>query len=409
MTMSFFGKFKPSGPPAPPQRIENNAGYGGWPEDEFDEEDGDTYEAPPCERPALKVPSRHVEENVYLERTSERSNPVLPKRQAAPPPRPAKMAPMGKALKQQPHQQTHPKEFYIDPNTKKREFTLSPSLAPEVDRKEKPGKRSTPKKSAPPPSPTPASPSPPAEEDVYLDPNEGQGDSDDLYLEPTAAFPPAPRGPMRMPLPPKTAAAPPPMPIKPPVPRAGSSSLLVSEAKTAPPPDIRRSMFPGKLPPPTLGIKPPLPASLKVPKPSPPPPPTIDTTAAVSPSGMKTTIQAGKEEKEWFAGNCDRKTAEDLLLRINKDGAFLIRHSSAQNARQPYTLAVLYRQKVYNIPIRFLEETHGYALGKEGKKNEEFFCSLQEIISHHKNNQLLLIDSKSQAKHTTYLTHPACP
>ncbi|XP_042187405.1 pollen-specific leucine-rich repeat extensin-like protein 1 isoform X2 [Oncorhynchus tshawytscha] len=248
--------------------IENNAGYGGWPEDEFDEEDGDTYEVPPCERPAMKVPSRHVEENVYLERTSERSNPVLPKRQAAAPPRPAKMAPMGKALKQQPQ----PEEFYIDPNTKK---------PPEVDRKEKPGKRSTPKKFASPP--------PPAEEvigsrelegeaairricfwgdqrdipagacakDVYLDPNEGQEDSDDLYLEPTAACPPAPRGPMRMPLPPKTAAAPPPIPIKPPVPRAKSSSLLVNEAKTAPPPDIRRSMFPGKLPPPTLGIKPP--------------------------------------------------------------------------------------------------------------------------------------------------------
>ncbi|XP_042187406.1 pollen-specific leucine-rich repeat extensin-like protein 1 isoform X3 [Oncorhynchus tshawytscha] len=238
MTMSFFGKLKNlhSGPPTPPKMIENNAGYGGWPEDEFDEEDGDTYEVPPCERPAMKVPSRHVEENVYLERTSERSNPVLPKRQAAAPPRPAKMAPMGKALKQQPQ----PEEFYIDPNTKK---------PPEVDRKEKPGKRSTPKKFASPP--------PPAEEDVYLDPNEGQEDSDDLYLEPTAACPPAPRGPMRMPLPPKTAAAPPPIPIKPPVPRAKSSSLLVNEAKTAPPPDIRRSMFPGKLPPPTLGIKPP--------------------------------------------------------------------------------------------------------------------------------------------------------
>lgn len=143
------------------------------------------------------------------------------------------------------------------------------------------------------------------------------------------------------------------------------------------------------------------------------------------------------QDKVWFAGDCNRKIAEDLLLRINKvnkqlndgrvmyslftipllfylpapfwpplshqnlhlllhpflfpipsasfaqiipsssifsllqDGAFLIRHSSAQNARQPYTLAVLYQQKVYNIPIRFLGETRGYALGKEGKKNEE--------------------------------------
>ncbi|KAM6965462.1 lymphocyte cytosolic protein 2 [Aplochiton taeniatus] len=193
-------------PPAPPKRLENNAGYG-WPEDEFDEEDGDTYEAPPCERPVVKVPSREREENIYLDERTP--NSVIPKRPAAPPRRPAKMTP--------------------------------------------------------------------------------------------------------------------------------------------------------------------------------------------------------KQDKEWFAGDCNRKTAEDLLLRINKDGAFLIRHSSAQNTRQPYTLAVLYRAKVYNIPIRFLDETQGYALGKEGKKSEELFSSLQKIISHHKNNQLLLIDSKSQAKHTTYLTHPARP
>lgn len=31
-----------------------------------DEEDGDTYEAPPCERPTIKVQPRQVEENVYL-------------------------------------------------------------------------------------------------------------------------------------------------------------------------------------------------------------------------------------------------------------------------------------------------------------------------------------------------------
>lgn len=39
----------------------------------------------------------------------------------------------------------------------------------------------------------------------------------------------------------------------------------------------------------------------------------------------------------------------------------------------------------------------------------QIFGSLDEMISHHKNNQLLLIDSKSQAKHTAYLTHPARP
>ncbi|XP_056140620.1 B-cell linker protein [Lampris incognitus] len=394
MTMSFFGKLKNlhSGPPAPPRRIDNNAGYG-WPEDEFDEEDGDMYEAPPCERPPVKVPPRHVEENVYLERTS---NPVLPQRQAAPPPRPAKMTPMGKASKQPP--QYNGGEFYIDPNSKK---------PPEIDRKEKPGRKPAPKRMVPPPTRSAPVPAPTShfEEDVYLDPNEDQGDNDDLYLEPTEACPPAPRGPMRTSLPPKMAEAPSSVPImKPPVPRAKSSSFLpyFNEVKTAPPPDVRRSTFPAKLPPPTPGVKPPLLANMKESKPSPPPPPIADAKTAAP-------KQEANEVKEWFAGDCTRKTAEDLLLRVNKDGAFLIRHSSVQNGRQPYTLAVLYRQKVYNIPIRFLEETQCYALGKEGKKNEEIFSSLQEIVSHHMSNQLPLIDSKSQAKHTMYLTHPARP
>lgn len=394
--MSFFGKLKNrhNDPPAPPKRIENNAGYG-WPEDEFDEEDGDTYEAPPCERPAMTAPSREVEENVYLDERTP--NSVIPKRPAAPPPRPAKVIP-----KQQEQQDSE--EYYIDPNDKK---------PPEVDRKEKPGKKPLSKKtspsgrsvSGPPPVPVPT-PTPYIEEDVYLDPNEDQGDNDDVYLEPTAACVPIPRGtvsPRGVPILP--------MPImKPPVPRAPSNSFLF-ETKTFPAPDSKRMTFPAKLPPPTPGGKPPIPGPKEPkPKPSPPPPPpTVDNKATNCSTGMKAGKQADYEDKEWFAGDCNRKTAEDLLLRINKDGAFLIRHSSAQNTRQPYTLAVLYREKVYNVPIRFLEETQGYALGKEGKKSEEMFSSLQKIISHHKNNQLLLIDSKSQAKHTTYLTHPARP
>ncbi|KAJ8005739.1 hypothetical protein DPEC_G00121030 [Dallia pectoralis] len=414
--MSFLGKFNNNGPPALPRRVENDDG--GWPEDEFDVDDGDTYEAPPCERPAIKVPSRPVSENVYMERSTERQNPVLPKRQAAPPPRPTKTIPIGKAPPVPLHLRNDQRGSINDINTRK---------PPDVDRKEKPVKWSTSKKSVSPPlrsahGPAPAPLPPSAEEDVYLDPNEGQED-DELYLETTAAGPPAPRHPMRIPLPCLTAAINAHLPVKPPVPRTKSTSVLFSQATTAPNPEARRSTFPGKLPPPTVGIKPPLPASIKDPKPS---FPTIDVTAAVSPSvvktamsprkeacvspsGVKTAMSPGKDDREWFAEDCDRKTAEDLLMRINKDGAFLIRPSSAHNSRQPYTLAVLYRQKVYNIPIRFLEETRSYALGKEGKTNEEFFSSLPEIISHHMNNQLLLIDSKSRAKHNTYLTYPARP
>ncbi|XP_032371040.1 B-cell linker protein isoform X2 [Etheostoma spectabile] len=390
IAMSFLGKLKKlhSGPPAPPRRTDDNATFL-WPQDEFDDDDVDTYEAPPCERPAVKVPPREEEENVYLERIP---NPAIEQRQVAPPPRPGKPS---KPLQ-------HAEDFLYDPKTKK---------PPEIDRNEKPGR----KKMLPPPpvrsapAPCPASN---AEEDVYLDPNEEHEDNDELYLEPTAACAPATSGLMRMPPSPKTAFVPSSIPMmKPPVPRAQSNSLLPSfnELTTAPSVEARRGTFPTKLPPPTPGYKPRLPVNLKEAKASLLNAAMADTKPVAIPGDMRATKQSGNEDKEWFAENCNRKTAEDLLLRVNKDGAFLIRHSSAQSSRQPYTLAVLFQQKVYNIPIRFLGEPQGYALGKEGKKNEEIFGALDEMISHHKNNQLLLIDSKSQAKHTTYLTHPVRP
>ncbi|KAM4577418.1 uncharacterized protein PAE49_007221 isoform 1-T2 [Odontesthes bonariensis] len=382
--MSFFGKLKNlhSGPPAPPRRTDNNAAFE-WPQDEFqDDEESDMYEVPPCERAPVKVPQREVEENIYLERTS---NPAVPQRQAAPPPpRP------GKPSKPQQREEFHP-----DSNTKK---------PPEIDRNEKPGRKKMP---PPPVRPAPAPVSAPVEEDVYLDPNEEQEDNDDLYLEPEAACSPVSRGP-RIPPSPKTAPAPPPITmVKPPVPRekSGPKPPPMKELKPALSVEERRTPFPTKLPPPT-GVKPQLQVNLKEAKPSHPSPPVADKKPV---GGMRATKQTGNEDKEWFAGDCSRKTAEDLLQRVSKDGAFLIRHSSAQSTRQPYTLAVLYQQKVYNIPIRFLGDMQGYALGKEGKNNEEIFTSLDEMISYHKNNQLLLIDSRSQAKHKAHLTHPVRP
>ena len=47
-----------------------------------------------------------------------------------------------------------------------------------------------------------------------------------------------------------------------------------------------------------------------------------------------------------------------------------MRDSSGQDVEQPYTLAVLYNSKVYNIPVRFIQATQQYALGRE-KKGEE--------------------------------------
>ncbi|XP_038139976.1 B-cell linker protein isoform X1 [Cyprinodon tularosa] len=112
--------------------------------------------------------------------------------------------------------------------------------------------------------------------------------------------------------------------------------------------------------------------------------------------------------KPWFASTCDRKTADDALLRSNMDGAFLVRKSSGQDVQQPYTLVVFYNGRVYNIPIRFVPSTRQYALGRE-KKGEEYFSSVSHIIENHQRNLLVLIDSQSNTKDATKLCHPVKP
>ncbi|XP_068424126.1 B-cell linker protein [Clinocottus analis] len=114
------------------------------------------------------------------------------------------------------------------------------------------------------------------------------------------------------------------------------------------------------------------------------------------------------DKKPWYAGACDRKTADDALCRSNMGGAFMVRKSSGQDAQQPYTLVVFYNDRVYNIPIRFIAATQQYALGRE-KKGEEHFSSVCHIIENHQRTPLVLIDSQSNAKDATKLRFPARP
>ncbi|CAL8345566.1 unnamed protein product [Lota lota] len=386
------------------------------------------YEAPPCERAAIKVPPQPIDlDFIYLDRSSDQvalqRQAAPPQRQTPPPPRqpvpPQRRGAPPQRLQRQydpPQRQASPPQRQIPPPMRQAgaptrptkltptgkvlppqweaEVFHDPSInnPPEVYRQEKPGKNGALKRFSPPPvprAPLPALP-PDTEEDVYVDPNEEQGDSDGVYLKPTAAFPLSSRGPMRLPLPVSPSVAPPaPMFIPPSPPTVDqipggdfyfnkkfNANTLVSF--------IFLYLFELNL----------LSMYLF---------PTAFST------GMKSTKATGNEDNEWFTGDCKRKHAEDLLLKINKDGAFLIRPSSSQDPQQPYTLAVLYREKVYNIPIRFVVEMQGYALGKVGKDFEDTFQSLQDIIVHHKNNQLVLIDSMSQSIQKTYLVHPARP
>ncbi|KAL0964278.1 hypothetical protein UPYG_G00321660 [Umbra pygmaea] len=112
--------------------------------------------------------------------------------------------------------------------------------------------------------------------------------------------------------------------------------------------------------------------------------------------------------KHWYASTCDRKTAEDALARSNKDGSFLIRKSSGQNTQQPYTLVVLYNSRVYNIPVRYIQASQQYALGRE-KMGEERFTSVSHMIENHQRNPLVLIDSQNNTKDSTKLCFAVKP
>ncbi|NXD78256.1 LCP2 protein, partial [Halcyon senegalensis] len=98
---------------------------------------------------------------------------------------------------------------------------------------------------------------------------------------------------------------------------------------------------------------------------------------------------------EWYVAYVSRTEAEAALRKINKDGTFLVRDSSRKTATHPYVLMVLYRDKVYNIQIRYQEQNHIYLLGT-GLKGKEDFSSVADIIDYFQRTPLLLIDGKDR-------------
>nr|XP_042712723.1 B-cell linker protein isoform X4 [Chrysemys picta bellii] len=199
-----------------------------------------------------------------------------------------------------------------------------------------------------------------------------------------------------------------PNPVKPPKPSLPhKENLSVTEEK---PTAAERRRGPNQELP-----LPPLPTTAQKPLLQKPPalPKSLDTAnrtmgtlprSSISASLDTTDQDAGVHDKAWYAAYCDRKTAEDALYKSNKDGSFLIRKSSGQDSKQPYTLVVFYNKKVYNIPVRFIETTKRYALGRE-KTGEERFTSVAEIIENHQHTPLVLIDSHNNTKDSTKLKH----
>ncbi|NWI90740.1 CLNK protein, partial [Pitta sordida] len=102
--------------------------------------------------------------------------------------------------------------------------------------------------------------------------------------------------------------------------------------------------------------------------PSPTPYPACKSKSKHSLAGQETQSLTQTTEKdlnkcEWYLGEYDRHKAEKALLQENTDETFLVRDCSKKSKAEPYVLVVYYGRRVYNIKVRFLEESQQYALG----------------------------------------------
>ncbi|XP_068128489.1 SH2 domain-containing protein 6 [Hyperolius riggenbachi] len=186
---------------------------------------------------------------------------------------------------------------------------------------------------------------------------------------------------------------------KPPIPNRAQQSRLQQRTpvkQARPPPPSKR---PGPLPIPDRRMSLPCTALRSPPIPS----------SSSYPHGMDDlyltlldTPNMNLESNPWYGGEMERKEAERALRTINKDGCFLVRQSSTH----PYTLAVLYHNYIYNIPIRAVGSC-GFSLGKEGKRHEEVFPSVVHLIEHYKHEQLYLVNRQTMERESTSLLFPA--
>ncbi|XP_076966316.1 cytokine-dependent hematopoietic cell linker [Callospermophilus lateralis] len=111
---------------------------------------------------------------------------------------------------------------------------------------------------------------------------------------------------------------------------------------------------------------------------------------------------------EWYVGQYSRQAVEEALMKENKDGTFLVRDHSTKSKAEPYVLVVFYGNKVYNVKIRFLEQSQQFALGT-GLRGNEKFDSVEDIIEYYQYFPITLIDGKDKTgvhREQCYLTQP---
>ncbi|XP_075837988.1 LOW QUALITY PROTEIN: SH2 domain-containing protein 6 [Microtus pennsylvanicus] len=133
-------------------------------------------------------------------------------------------------------------------------------------------------------------------------------------------------------------------------------------------------------------------------------------SASIVPAQSTSAVEDGSlRGQPWYSGNCDRQAVERALLHFQKDGAYTVRLSSGPHGLQPFTLAVLLKGRVFNIPIRQLDGGHHYALGREGRNHEELFSSVAAMVQHYTKHPLPLVDRHSGSRGFTCLLFPTKP
>ncbi|XP_048826784.1 cytokine-dependent hematopoietic cell linker isoform X2 [Brienomyrus brachyistius] len=103
-------------------------------------------------------------------------------------------------------------------------------------------------------------------------------------------------------------------------------------------------------------------------------------------------------EQNWYIGPCQRAKTENALHLANQNGVFVVRDHSRSTEEEPFVLAVMQDNRVYNIKIRFIKSTHKFALGT-GLRMNDMFDSVDDIIKFHMIFPIHLINGKDLSDH----------
>ncbi|XP_050984387.1 cytokine-dependent hematopoietic cell linker isoform X2 [Labeo rohita] len=104
----------------------------------------------------------------------------------------------------------------------------------------------------------------------------------------------------------------------------------------------------------------------------------------------------GLADQNWYVGMVSRVDAEHALHLVNREGAFLVRDCSKNTTYEPLVLAVFYDKRVFNIQIRFSDETGKFTLGT-GLRTNDRFDSVTDIIKFHSIFPIVLVDGRKSS------------